>query len=322
MMNLPRASAMLRLVICLVMVSMLNSHGMHTDWSTILSGSDPNGEHLLTRTERSFGGNKIEPPSRPNSYWDDPHYRPYFDNSTEKNVTAQLGKTAYLHCRIRQLGDRTVGAVSWVRQRDLHILTVGKYTYTSDQRFTSIHLENSEIWTLEIKYTLKKDAGVYECQVSTEPKMSLSISLNVVVSRAHIPEGPNLYIQSGSTINLTCIITESTSPPVFVFWFHDDRMINYDSSRGGIRVTTENGPTTVSRLRIQNARPTDSGNYSCQPSYADPANITVHVLNGEKPAAMQHGRSSIGAPLPNSIQFLSAIASCFFFTSIVSFVRR
>lgn len=67
-----------------------------------------------------------------------------------------------------------------MRQRDLHILTVGKYTYTSDQRFTSIHMENSEIWTLEIKYTQKKDAGVYECQVSTEPKMSLSIRLNVV----------------------------------------------------------------------------------------------------------------------------------------------
>ncbi|GFT48949.1 uncharacterized protein NPIL_382621 [Nephila pilipes] len=75
-----------------------------------LSGSDNNGEHLLTRTERSFGGNKIEPPSRPNSYWDDPHYRPYFDNSTERNATAQLGKTAYLNCKIRQLGDRTVGA--------------------------------------------------------------------------------------------------------------------------------------------------------------------------------------------------------------------
>ncbi|KFM81311.1 hypothetical protein X975_09141, partial [Stegodyphus mimosarum] len=140
--------------------------------------------------------------------------------------------------------------------------------------------------------------------------MSLSIRLNVVVSRAHIPEGPNLYIQSGSTINLTCIITESTSPPVYVFWYHDDRMINYDSSRGGIRVTTENGPTTVSRLRIQNARPTDSGNYSCQPSYADPANITVHVLNGEKPAAMQHGRSTAATTSPIPI----------FFTALLSFL--
>ncbi|XP_055946665.1 titin-like isoform X1 [Argiope bruennichi] len=322
----------IHLTVCLVLISSINSYGMHTDWSTILSGSDPNGEHLLTRTERSFGGNKIEPPSRPNSYWDDPHYRPYFDNSTERNATAQLGKTAYLNCKIRQLGDRTVGAglsgvkrdvqVSWVRQRDLHILTVGKYTYTSDQRFTSIHLDNSEVWTLEIKYVQKKDAGVYECQVSTEPKMSLSINLNVVVSRAHIPEGPNLYIQSGSTINLTCIITESTSPPVFVFWYHDDRMINYDSSRGGIKVTTENGPTTVSRLRIQNARPSDSGNYSCQPSYADPANITVHVLNGEKPAAMQHGRSSIVVPAPNPLQILLAVFVCCAFRTSTSFVRR
>ncbi|XP_015924559.1 uncharacterized protein [Parasteatoda tepidariorum] len=296
--------------LCLMIITIINPHEVLMSWSTNLSGAEGHLDHMLTRTERSFGGSKAEPPSRPNSYWDDPHYRPYFDNSTERNVTAQLGKTAYLHCKIRQLGDRTVGAVSWVRQRDLHILTVGKYTYTSDQRFTSIHLDNSEIWTLEIKYTQKRDAGVYECQVSTEPKMSLSIRLNVVVSRAYIPEGPNLYIQSGSTINLTCIITESTSPPVFVFWYHDDRMINYDSSRGGIRVTTENGPTTVSRLRIQNARPTDSGNYSCQPSYADPANITVHVLNGEKPAAMQHGRSNNVASCPNTLQILLAVFLC------------
>ncbi|GFW87908.1 uncharacterized protein TNCV_1360121 [Trichonephila clavipes] len=142
------------------------------------------------------------------------------------------------------------------------------------------------------------------------------------VSRAHIPEGPNLYIQSGSTINLTCIITESTSPPVFVFWYHDDRMINYDSSRGGIKVTTENGPTTVSRLRIQNARPTDSGNYSCQPSYADPANITVHVLNGEKPAAMQHGRSSIVVPAASPLHIMLAVFVCYAFRTATSFVRR
>ncbi|XP_076308501.1 uncharacterized protein LOC143223911 [Tachypleus tridentatus] len=60
------------------------------------------------RTERSFQMSKVEPPSRPNSNWDDPYHRPYFDNSTSRNVTAPLGKAAYLHCRIHQLGDRTV----------------------------------------------------------------------------------------------------------------------------------------------------------------------------------------------------------------------
>lgn len=247
------------------------------------------GSDIFGRTERSFSGSLVEPPARPNAYWDDPHFRPYFDNTTDRNVTYQLSKTAYLHCRIRQLGDRVV---SWVRQRDLHILTVGKYTYTTDQRYTSIHMDDSDDWTLEIKYTQKKDAGIYECQVSTEPKMSLAIQLNVVVAKATIPEGPLLYVQSGSNINLTCIVTENATPPVYVFWYHDDRMINYDSQRGGIKVTTDKGPTTISRLQIFSAQSSDSGNYSCQPSYADPANITVHVLNGEKPAAMQHGRQN------------------------------
>lgn len=251
----------------------------------VVAPPPPAGASLVT----GVGGSSGEPPSRPSAYWDDPHFRPRFDNSTDRNVTAQLGKSAFLHCRIRQLGDRTV---SWVRQRDLHILTVGTYTYTSDQRFHSIHLEGSEDWTLEIRYTQKWDAGVYECQVSTEPKMSLNISLAVVVAKARIPEGSNLYIQSGNTINLTCVVTDTRTPPVYVFWYHDDRMINYDSSRReGIRVVTERGPaTTVSRLQVLDAATRDSGNYSCIPSYADPANITVHVLNGEKPAAMQHGR--------------------------------
>ncbi|GIX99420.1 uncharacterized protein CDAR_297361 [Caerostris darwini] len=85
--------------------------------------------------------------------------------------------------------------VSWVRQRDLHILTVGKYTYTSDQRFTSIHMDNTEVWTLEIKYVQKKDAGVYECQVSTEPKMSLSIQLNVVGEKWRVRNFPLELLQ-------------------------------------------------------------------------------------------------------------------------------
>ncbi|XP_042144906.1 uncharacterized protein LOC8038642 [Ixodes scapularis] len=223
-----------------------------------------------------------EPPSRPSAHWDDPHF------STNRNVMAQLGKPAFLRCRIAQLGDRTV----WrVRQRDLHILTVGTYTYTSDQRFHSIHLEGSEDWTLEVSYTQKGDAGVYECQVSTEPKMSLNVSLAVVVAKARIPEGSNLYIQSGYTVNLTCVVTDCRAPPVYVFWYRDDHMINYDSARtAGIRVATERRPsTTVSRLQVLDAATGDSGNYSCTPSYADPAHITVHVLNREKPAAMQHG---------------------------------
>ncbi|XP_029666375.1 uncharacterized protein LOC115237461 [Formica exsecta] len=33
---------------------------------------------------------------------------PYFDKSASKNVTALLGKTTYLNCRVKNLGNKTV----------------------------------------------------------------------------------------------------------------------------------------------------------------------------------------------------------------------
>lgn len=214
---------------------------------------------------------------------------PYFDSSNPTNVTAQLGKTAYLHCMVRQLGNKTV---AWVRHRDLHILTVGSYTYVSDQRFQAYHLANTDDWTLQIRYTQLRDAGIYECQVSTEPKMSLLITLNVVVPKAHILGNADRHVKTGSTMTLQCVITQSPEPPVFIFWYHEDAVINYATTRRNIQVQTLKEDTTVSRLVITNAQPSDSGNYTCAPSEADPTSVMVHVLNGEKPAAMQHGKAS------------------------------
>jgi len=70
--------------------------------------------------------------------------------------------------------------VSWVRHRDIHLLTVGRYTYTGDQRFRSINQPPSEDWTLQIKYPQIRDSGVYECQISTTPHISQYIHLQVV----------------------------------------------------------------------------------------------------------------------------------------------
>ena len=88
-----------------------------------------------------------------------------------------------------------------------------------------------------------------------------------------------MYINSGSTINLTCQVMESPVPPDYVFWYHNGKVINYDSPRG-ISVHTETAQRTTSKLLISNAQPSDSGNYSCVPSNAEPAAIGLHVLNG------------------------------------------
>lgn len=215
---------------------------------------------------------------------------PHFDKSASKNVTALLGKTAYLNCRVKNLGNKTMSLqVSWVRHRDVHLLTVGRYTYTSDQRFRAIHHPHSEDWTLQIKYPQHRDTGIYECQISTTPHMSHYIHLNVIEPTTDILGGPELYIDRGSTINLTCVVLYSPEPPAYIYWNHNDAIISYDSARGGVSVLTEKGETTTSFLLIQKARPSDSGQYQCNPSNAQPKSVTVHVLNGEHPEAMQHG---------------------------------
>ncbi|KAG7311089.1 hypothetical protein JYU34_003953 [Plutella xylostella] len=189
-------------------------------------------------------------------------------------------------------GEQAAGAfdVSWIRHRDLHILTVGGYTYTSDQRFQASHAPLGDDWTLHIKWAQQRDAGVYECQVSTQPVRSYFVTLHVVVPSARILGGPDLHVDMGSTINLTCLIQFSPEPPAYIFWYHEDeQVISYDSARGGVSVVTEKGAATTSYLLVQDAAPSDSGRYSCSPSNAEVASVRVHVLNGERPAAMQTG---------------------------------
>ncbi|XP_055590737.1 uncharacterized protein LOC129742822 [Uranotaenia lowii] len=112
------------------------------------------------------------------------------------------------------------------------------------------------------------------------------------VPTATIIGGPDLHVDKGSTINLTCAVKYSPEPPAYIFWYHHDEVISYDSSRGGVSVITEKGDITTSHLLIQNADLDDSGKYSCSPSNADVASVRVHVLNGEHPEAMQTGAAT------------------------------
>ncbi|XP_055901851.1 uncharacterized protein LOC129938368 isoform X2 [Eupeodes corollae] len=244
---------------------------------------------------------------------------PYFDKAASKNITALLGKTAYLNCRVKNLGNKTMLLqVSWVRHRDIHLLTVGRYTYTSDQRFRAIHQPQTEDWILQIKYPQHRDSGVYECQVSTTPHMSHYIHLNVVEPSTEIIGAPDLYIESGSTINLTCVILNSPEPPAYIFWNHNSAIINYDSPRGGVTVVTNKGETTTSFLLIKTARPSDSGQYQCNPSNSKSKGVTVHVLNGEFPAAMQRAGQAHHQMSPNHclLVYLSI------FLSTIVFIRQ
>lgn len=46
---------------------------------------------------------------------------------------------------------------------------------------------------------------------------------------------PDKFYKSGSTIELKCVISKIPQPTSYVTWKHGLRMLNYDTSRGGIR---------------------------------------------------------------------------------------
>lgn len=95
-------------------------------------------------------------------------------------------------------------------------------------------------------------------------------------AEAEISGAPDLHIKSGSSLRVVCSLRQSTEPPSYVFWYHDNRMINFESDR--VFVTSDKAGSV---LHISEAEKTDSGNYSCVPSNAKPASVNVHVLNGK-----------------------------------------
>jgi hypothetical protein len=84
------------------------------------------------------------------------------------------------------------------------------------------------------------------------------------VSKAKILGNHELFVKSGSDINLTCVASQISNPPSFIYWYKGGRVVNY-SQRGGINVQTDRN-TKTSKLIISRATLADSGNYTCAPS--------------------------------------------------------
>ena len=113
-------------------------------------------------------------------------------------------------------------------------------------------------------------------------KVSLTFVLLFPVPKIEIVGESDMYVKTGSTVNLKCVITQSLEEPAYIFWYHDnERVLNYDRNAKDIRMERVGPDTTVGTLIIYNGRREDSGNYTCSPSNLDSASVLLHVLNGE-----------------------------------------
>ena len=79
-------------------------------------------------------------------------------------------------------------------------------------------------WVLILRSVRQSDAGWYECQVSTTPKMSKWVQLEVVVPEVHIKGPEDMFARAGSDLAIECVTRNVITKPQFVTWIFNGKV--------------------------------------------------------------------------------------------------
>jgi len=198
----------------------------------------------------------------------------FISDSNMTVIYTYSGATAHIDCGVNMLGSDNV--ISWVRKRDLHILSIASITYTADRRFSCTPSEDNSVWRLSIQSAHIDDSGQYECQISTEPKISKVFRLNVTDAVSKIQSGPSMYVKEGSALNLTCVFSGHVTSANHIYWYRDNQLLN-SATRGGVSIVS-NKVSGWSNLVLFKTLSSDSGVYRCQPSNARKDEVLVNII--------------------------------------------
>lgn len=232
--------------------------------------------------------------------------RPYFGDA-ETSVTVQQGEAAFFNCHVFNLANQTV---SWMRTCDGYPLFIGKEKYINDQRFELVSRRRGQN-TLKLKFTNASDAGDFECQVSTNPKISQVFELTVVVPSVSVEGQQEKHVMAGSPVQLKCYINNCLKQPSYVFWYtNSTRLVGVSGGRVGVATMMAGGGTALSVLTISSVHLADRGNYTCKPASGGHASVSLHVLEGETRAELHVDQASSCAALwPGLLLAIATLAT-------------
>jgi len=213
---------------------------------------------------------------------------PYFSPQSVGNLTTSVGNTVHLPCRVKQVGRNTV---AWVRKSDSRILSIEEDTIVQDNRFLAVKAPSREEWTLVIRNVTTRDDGAYECQISTQSKMSHFVYLKVLVPSVQIDGSPDIFAKAGSTVELTCTVADHSSSTFTIKWTKEGEEIRQETSADLEVELREEGGHIQSVLTIRNIGRERLGNYSCEPSGLPHHSVHLHVID-----AKEQGLRTNGAP--------------------------
>ncbi|XP_023174971.2 neurotrimin isoform X2 [Drosophila hydei] len=183
------------------------------------------------------------------------------------NVTAPVGRDAFLTCVVQDLGPYKV---AWLRVDTQTILTIQNHVITKNQR---IGIANSEhkTWTMRIRDIKESDRGWYMCQINTDPMKSQMGYLDVVVPPDILdyPTSTDMVVREGSNVTLKCAATGSPEPTIT--WRRES----------GVAIELANGEEVASiegtDLIIPQVKRQHMGAYLCIASNGVPPSVSKRI---------------------------------------------
>ena len=93
-------------------------------------------------------------------------------------------------------------------------------------RFSSVSRSDQNIstWVLILRSVVQSDAGWYECQVSSTPKLSRWVQLEVVVPEVKIKGPEDMFVTAGSDVIIECVTDNVITKPEFVTWIFNGKV--------------------------------------------------------------------------------------------------
>ncbi|XP_047492571.1 obscurin-like isoform X2 [Penaeus chinensis] len=208
-------------------------------------------------------------------------------------TTAAIGSSVEFSCE----ASSEDGTVSWVRERDYHILSVGNIVV--DSRYSVEQGRTAGAWRLRLARVTHSDAGDYTCRKPEFASRPTRYRLVVVEPTISMEFTDNITAEAGSSAILSCRVFNLGQGTVS--WIrNEDRYLTAGlfTMTDDDRFTPSVEDANVWQLRIRDVRPEDSGAYGCQVSARPPTVKRVWLTVAGAPTAEAPASSTPTICLP------------------------
>jgi len=215
------------------------------------------------------------------------------------NTTVALGREASLRCVVTHLLDYKV---AWVHIDRQMILTIGRHVITRIPRFNIIH-DSHHTWTLNIRDVQAEDKGYYMCQVNTDPMISMTGHLDVVVPPTIIDEESSPSTVSIREKHNASLICKSNGVPYpNITWRREDGRPIFRDTQKNKGVKLEKSVHHGEYLDLQDISREQMGAYLCIASNKIPPSVSKRItLIVEFQPMMYIPNQLIGAPVNTQV---------------------